>query len=198
MGWRGNVIFRDIFTMQELVGEHYQASLLDEIKEWADAHGGQCAWETVVDSTYHVPTDRYGVMIQDAKIPQKELSGVDEFLKIAGKDAYFGTVSFYPEEHESAPKEKKPVSVIDIIKQAIQLLPPAERQNLMNMKLGDILCDTKSTKFNKSKFFVLTNGHKLDCPVCGSHGCTRIIDGELICGCCNHSWGDIDKLPDII
>lgn len=197
MGWRGNVIFKDTFTLQELVGERRQTLLLDEIREWADAHGADVLWEAVRDSTYHIPTGGYCVMIRDAKIPQEELEGVKEFFKIAEKDAYLGSGTIYVEENKPAP-EKKPVSVTDIIEQALQMLSPEEQQKLMDMKLGDILHNSKNGCFNKSKLFVLANGHKINCPVCGSPGKIRVIDSELLCGYCNHSWGDIDELPDFI
>lgn len=197
MGWRGNVIFKDTFTLQELVGERHSDSLLDDIKKWADAHDADVFWEAVRDSTYRFPTVGYCVMVRDASIPQKELEGVKEFFKIANRDAYLGSGTVYVEEGNTA-SEEKPTSVTDIIERALQLLSPEEQQKLMDMKLGDILHNAKNGCFNKSKLFVLANGHKINCPVCGSPGKIRVVDGELLCGYCGHSWGDIDELPDII
>lgn len=195
MKWQGNVIFKGTFEPTDFTNTQEAQDIMEEIVKWAKAHGvSERGVKAEMAATGGWDSRGYSVMIMDAIVDSSEFDE-DQFLTIAGRPAYLGTGSVL---REVTMEEFKPKSIIDIISEALNLLTHDEQEQLLDKTLREILGRTRGDTFGKSTIFVLSNTRKVSCPCCSTVGTINVIDGELKCRACGHSWGDIDNLPDTI
>ena len=189
--WRSDVLLVGIFSWEQCQHQDF----IEPIENWAKRHGGCKLAFISVDKPWHPHLGaRLVVKISQAVIYNKEITG--EFVEVAGFLAYLVGERFYM-GIDPLDEVVQRNTLKELIQAALDMLPEEERHKAMTLQLKDILDESAyQDRFNLPKAAVLSECHRLVCPMCGVPGKLRLQDGHLICAGCGHDWGDVDDLPD--
>jgi hypothetical protein len=191
--WRSDVLLMNAFSW----GQCQDQDFIEPIENWAKQHGSSNLTFITVDKPWHSHLETHFVgKVSQAVIYDKEITG--EFVEVAGFRAYLVGERFYM-GLDPLDEAEQPRTLKELIQTALDMLPEEERHKAMALQLKDILTDEPHQgSFNLPKAVVLSEARRLVCPICGIPGKLRIQDGHLLCAGCNHDWGDIDNLPDLM